>query len=104
MALDGIRILFHNEMCESFPMKVIQVPMDEKLLQAVNRKARTSRSTRAAFIRTACQEYLQKLEEQELERRYVEGYRRKMEKGAWGEMGARLAAEILPEEEWDEAW
>ena len=104
MALDTIHILFHNGMCESFPMKVIQVPMDEKLLQAVNRKARTSRSTRAAFIRTACREYLQKLEEQELERRYVEGYRRKMEKPAWGEMGARLAAEILPEEEWDEAW
>jgi len=30
-------------------MKVTQVPMDEELLQAVNRKARTSRSTRAAF-------------------------------------------------------
>ena len=30
--------------------------MDEKLLRAVNRKAGTSRSMRAAFIRTACQE------------------------------------------------
>ncbi|HTG61348.1 MAG TPA: ribbon-helix-helix protein, CopG family [Terriglobia bacterium] len=85
-------------------MKVIQVPMDEKLLQAVNRKARSSRSTRAALIRTACQEYLQRLEEQELERRYVEGYRRKPEKPAWGEIGARLAAEVLSEEDWDEAW
>jgi metal-responsive CopG/Arc/MetJ family transcriptional regulator len=47
-------------------MKVIQVPMDEKLLQAVNRKARASRTTRAAFIRTACQEYLHALEQQEL--------------------------------------
>jgi metal-responsive CopG/Arc/MetJ family transcriptional regulator len=36
-------------------MKVIQVPMDEKLLQALNRKARASRSTRAALIRAACQ-------------------------------------------------
>ena len=73
-------------------MKVIQVPMDEKLLQAVNRKARSSRSTRAALIRTARQEYLQRLEEQE--QRYVEGYRRKPEKPAWGEIGARLAAEV----------
>jgi len=85
-------------------MKVIQVPMDEKLLQAVNRKARASRSTRAALIRTACQEYLQRLEEQELERRYVEGYRHKPEKPAWGEIGATLAAEVLSEEDWDEAW
>jgi hypothetical protein len=77
--------------------------MEEKLLQAVNRKARAARSTRAALIRTACEEYLQRLEEQELERRYIEGYRRKPEKPAWGEMGARLAAEVLPEENWDEA-
>ena len=84
-------------------MKVIQVPMDEKLLQAVNRKARASRSTRAALIRAACQEYLHRLEEQELERRYVEGYRRKPEKPQGGQMGAKLAAEVLPEEEWDEA-
>lgn len=84
-------------------MKVIQVPMDEALLEAVNRKARASRSTRAALIRAACQEYLHRLEEQELERRYVAGYRRKPEKPQWGQMGARLAAEVLPEEEWDEA-
>ena len=84
-------------------MKVIQVPMDEGLLQAVNRKARASRSTRAALIRTACQEYLHKLEEQELERRYVAGYRRNPEKPLWGKMGAKLAAEVLPKEDWDEA-
>ena len=84
-------------------MKVIQVPMDEKLLTAVNRQARASRSTRAALIRTACQEYLHQLEEQELERRYVAGYRRKPEKPLWGEMGAKLAAEVLPKEDWDEA-
>ena len=84
-------------------MKVIQVPMEEKLLQAVNRKARASRSTRAALIRAACQEYLQRLEEQELERRYVEGYRRNPEKPLWGEAGAKLAAEVLAKEDWDEA-
>jgi hypothetical protein len=62
-------------------MKVIQVPMDEKLLQVVNRKARASRST---LIRAACQEYLHRLEEQELERRYVQGYGRKPEKPRGG--------------------
>ena len=82
-------------------MKVIQVPMDEKLLCAVNREARATHSTRAALIRAACQEYLRRIEEQELERRYVEGYRRKPEKPDWGRMGAKLAAEVLPEERWE---
>ncbi len=48
-------------------MKVIQVPMDENLLKAVNRKARASHSTRAALIRTACHEYLRRLDERELD-------------------------------------
>ncbi len=81
-------------------MKVIQVPMDESLLSAVNRRARAERSTRAALIREACQEYLRRLEELELDRRYVEGYRRKPEKPAHAEAGARLAAEVLPREDW----
>ena len=81
-------------------MKVIQVPMEEKLLQAVNRKAKARRSTRAALIRTACEEYLRKLGEEELDRRYIEGYRRKPENPAWGRAGARLTAQVWPKEEW----
>jgi hypothetical protein len=84
-------------------MKVIQVPMEEKLLQAVNRKAKARRSTRAALVRAACQEYLQRLDEHELDRRYVDGYRRKPERPALGETGAKLAAKVWPQEEWDEA-
>ena len=84
-------------------MKIIQVPMDEKLLRAVNRRAKARRSTRAALIRAACDAYLRKLEEEELDRRYIEGYRRKPENPVWGEVGAKLAAEVLPPEDWDEA-
>lgn len=84
-------------------MKVIQVPMDEKLLHAVDRRARAKSSSRAALIRTACQEYLRILEEEELDRRYVEGYRRKPEKPGVGEAGAKMAAEVLAREDWDEA-
>lgn len=83
-------------------MKVIQVPMDEKLLREMNRKAKASRSTRAAVIRKACEEYIRRLEEEELERRYIEGYRRKPEDPAWGEAGIKLAAEVWPQEVWDE--
>ena len=42
-------------------MKVIQVPMDEELLEAVNERAKSQRSTRSALIREACAEYLHKL-------------------------------------------
>lgn len=81
-------------------MKVIQVPLDEKLLRSLNREAKASRLTRAALIRRACQEYLRQLEEQEMDRRYVAGYRRNPEKPAWGEAGAKLAAEVWSEEAW----
>ncbi len=83
-------------------MKVIQVPIDPKLLRAVDRQARARKSSRAAFIRGACEAYLRRLEEEELDRRYVEGYRRKPEKPALGEAGAKMAAEVLNREDWDE--
>jgi len=82
-------------------MKIIQVPMDESLLRAVNREARASRSTRAALIRAACQEYLLRIERRELDRRCVEGYRRTPENLALGKIGAKLAAEVLPLEGWE---
>lgn len=85
-------------------MKVIQVPIDQKLLRAVDRQARARNSSRAAFIRGACEAYLQRLEEEELDRRYVEGYRRKPEDPAGGKLGERLAAEVWPKEDRDEAW
>jgi len=81
-------------------MKVIQVPMDDKLLKAMNRKAKASRSSRAAVIRKACEEYIRTLEEEELDRQYVEGYRRKPEDPVWGEMGEMMAAEVWPPEDW----
>ena len=85
-------------------MKVIQVPMEDKLLAAVNRKAKARRSTRAALIRAACEEYLCRLEQEELDRRYVQGYRRKPERASAGILGEKMAAEVWPKEDWDEAW
>ncbi len=81
-------------------MKVIRVPMGDKLLAAVNRQAKARKSTRAALIRAACEEYLRRLEEEELDRRYVEGYRRKPEDPAWGKAGAKLVPEVWPKEDW----
>ena len=85
-------------------MRVIQVPMDEKLLKAVNRRAKKNRSTRSALIREACQQHLERLNEEELDRRYVEGYRRKPEGPDWGQLGEKMALEVWGKEDWDEAW
>ncbi len=85
-------------------MKVIQVPMDERLLTAVTRSAKARKSTRAALIREACKRYLDRIEEDELDRKYVEGYRRKPEGPAWGKLGEKLASEVWAKEDWDEAW
>jgi metal-responsive CopG/Arc/MetJ family transcriptional regulator len=85
-------------------MKVIQVPMEEGLLKAVNQRAKSRRSTRAALIRQACEEYLHRLDQEVLDRKYVEGYRRKPESSSAGKLGEKLAGEVWPKENWDEAW
>jgi hypothetical protein len=85
-------------------MKVIQVPMDEELLEAVNERAKSQRSTRSALIREACAEYLHKVEQGALEQKYLEGYRRKPESPLVGQLGEKMAREVWPEEAWDETW
>lgn len=81
-------------------MKIISVSIDEKLLRALNREAKVSRSSRAAVIRKACDEYLRRLKDEELDRQYVAGYSRKPEDPIWGRIGELMAAEILPRERW----
>jgi len=85
-------------------MKVIQVPIDNVLLGAVTRLAKVRRLTRAALIREACQRYLERIEEEELDRKYVEGYRRKPESASVGKLGERMAKEVWPKEDWNESW
>ena len=79
-----------------YDMKVIQVPMDEGLLNAVNERAKSRRSTRAALIREACEEYLRRLNQQALDQKYVEGYRRKPESPSVGKQGEKMAGEVWP--------
>jgi metal-responsive CopG/Arc/MetJ family transcriptional regulator len=81
-------------------MKVIQVPMDARLLRAVTRSAKARRSTRSALIREACERYLERLKEEELDQKYVEGYLRKPEGTSIGKAAERLAARVWPRENW----
>lgn len=80
--------------------KIIQVPIEENLLGRIDEKAGMVAESRAAFIREACRQRLKSLEVRELDRRYVEGYRKKPEDLEWGEMGRKLLAARLAREKW----
>lgn len=79
---------------------VIQVPIEQELLEHIDQAAGSVAQSRAAFVREACRLRLRSLEERELERRYVEGYRKKPEKTRWAEVGAALLSRVLPDEKW----
>jgi len=80
--------------------KVIQVPVDEELLIALDQMSRRQRKARAELIRKACQCYLEQVESEELDRLYQQGYERLPEEPELGEAQIALAAEILPKESW----
>ncbi len=80
--------------------KVIQVPVDEDLLIALNQLSRKQRKARSELIRQACQRYLEQVESEELDRLYQQGYERLPEEPEMGDAQIALAGEILPKESW----
>ena len=80
--------------------KIIQVPIQDDLLERIDETAGMVAESRAAFIREACRQRLKSLQAAELDRRYVQGYRRKPEDTAWAETGAKLLARRLPRDKW----
>ncbi len=87
-------------MATSRAKKIIQVPIEGGLLSRIDETASVVSESRAAFIREACRLRLRSLEARELERRYIEGYRKKPEATTWAKVGAKLLSGILPKEEW----
>lgn len=81
-------------------MKVVQVPMDQKLLKALQRQCRKERRSRAELVRDACRRYLKRLEDEEADRAYEEAYRRIPEDTAVGKSQVAMLARILPKETW----
>jgi metal-responsive CopG/Arc/MetJ family transcriptional regulator len=80
--------------------KVIQVPVDEELLVALDRTSRKQNKARAELIRKACRHYLEQVESEELDRLYQQGYRRLPEESQAGEAQIAVAGEVLPRESW----
>jgi hypothetical protein len=84
----------------SMVKKVIQVPVGEELLIALDQRSRKQNKARAELIREACQFYLKQVESEELDRLYQEGYERLPEGPELAEAQIGLAGEVLPEEVW----
>ena len=80
--------------------KIIQVPMDERLLSALNATSKRRGQPRSEFIREACQRYLKQTEYEQMDEIYKGGYERLPEEPAIGVAQAVLAGQVLSEESW----
>jgi len=75
--------------------RIVQVPMDAGLLDAVDAAAGRVAESRAAYIRHACAERLRREASEIMDRQYADAYRRRPERPAWGKVGAKLLARRL---------
>jgi metal-responsive CopG/Arc/MetJ family transcriptional regulator len=80
--------------------KIIQVPIGEHLLSDLNKYSKKQNKTRAEFIREACKHYVAETEEAEMDKQYIEGYRKFPETTEIAEVQEKILKEILPDEEW----
>ncbi len=80
--------------------KVIQVPVDEELLIALDQLSKKQSKARSELIRHACQRYLWQVESEELDRLYQQGYEKLPEEPELGEAQIALIGEVLPKESW----
>lgn len=78
--------------------KIIQVPIEDELLERINATAGVVAESRAAFIREACKQRLKSLHAKELDRMYMEGYRKRPEELDWAEASVKLLSKRLPKE------
>jgi len=58
-------------------MKTIQMTLDEKLIDEVDITVKKIGTTRSAFTRTALKHELENIKIKELEKKQIEGYKRK---------------------------
>lgn len=82
------------------PKRVVQVPVEDTLLEALDSVARKRGRSRAEIIREACQQYLTRVEQRQLEEVYVEGYRRIPEEPSVGPAQVALAEQVVSQESW----
>ena len=68
-------------------MRTVQITLDEKLINEVDREARKMNTSRSALTREALENYLKYLHSKEMEKNQIEGYKNfpvmKNEMGDW---------------------
>ena len=87
-------------MAQNKSNKVVQVPMEEKLLKQIDATTGIVSESRAAFIREARQQRLKSLRAKELDRLYIDGHQSHPEDLDWAESSANLLSKRLPKEKW----
>jgi metal-responsive CopG/Arc/MetJ family transcriptional regulator len=80
--------------------KMIQVPVDEDLLEALDQVSLKLRESRSEIIRQACKRYLLDMKDEEMDRLYQQGYRDMPEEAELGEMQISVLSQVLPAETW----
>jgi metal-responsive CopG/Arc/MetJ family transcriptional regulator len=80
--------------------KVIQIPIEEDLLEALDAVSRSEKRSRAELIRLACRDFLRRRRMEYLDRLYQAGYERVPEDSAIGESQVALLGQVLDEETW----
>ncbi|MCL5987199.1 MAG: ribbon-helix-helix protein, CopG family [Actinobacteria bacterium] len=79
---------------------MIQVPIEEELLGALDQVSRKRNVARSEIIRKACRSYLKQIESEELDKLYQRGYEKVPEESGLGEAQIELSAQILGKESW----
>jgi len=80
--------------------KVIQVPVDDKLLKDLDNLSKKQHKARAELIRQACMRYLRQIEYEELDKLYQQGYMSIPEEPEEGEVQIAMSSETLCKESW----
>lgn len=80
--------------------KVIHVPVDPDLLVALDRLCKRLRKPRAELVRDACRRYLGHVDNEDLDKRYRDGYEAVPEEPAVGEVQTALTGRVLSRESW----
>jgi metal-responsive CopG/Arc/MetJ family transcriptional regulator len=70
-------------------MRTVQITLDDQLIESIDKAAKSLKTTRSAFTRTALRDALNKLEVSHLEQKHRQGYKahpeNKKEFSAWEE-------------------
>jgi metal-responsive CopG/Arc/MetJ family transcriptional regulator len=82
------------------PKKIIQVPVEDELVEDLDKLSRKQGKSRSELIRRACLAYLRHVKEDELDKIYQRGYLRVHETPEIGEAQERMSGEVLSRESW----